>query len=168
MQPDLKPLIELSEPSTALGWMVVNDDVMGGVSSGRLRVDNGRLNFTGELSLANNGGFASVRTRNWGADLTGVKALWVRVKGDGRQWQLRLTTEARFRRSPVSYSQPFQTEAERWVDVRLPLADFVPSYRGTQLQGPPLDRSQIRELGFLLGDAREEPFKIAVEWVRTE
>jgi uncharacterized surface protein with fasciclin (FAS1) repeats len=43
-------------------WRIVNDDVMGGISDSRFRIDGGKAVFTGRLSLENNGGFASVRS----------------------------------------------------------------------------------------------------------
>ena len=44
-------------------WNSVNDGVMGGVSKGGVsRTEQGTMLFSGELSLANNGGFASIRT----------------------------------------------------------------------------------------------------------
>jgi monofunctional biosynthetic peptidoglycan transglycosylase len=168
MTADPTPILDFNDSRTEPDWVVVNDDVMGGVSQGTVAMSDGKLRFDGELSLANNGGFASVRTRDWTVDLSRAKALWLRVKGDGRTWQLRLATDARFRSSWVSYSQSFDTDADRWIEVRLPLADFIPTYRGRQLSGPPLDASRIRELGLLLGDGREMPFAIEVEWVRAE
>jgi NADH dehydrogenase [ubiquinone] 1 alpha subcomplex assembly factor 1 len=45
-------------------WQAVNDGVMGGVSEGTFQItDRNTLAFVGTLSLENNGGFASVRTR---------------------------------------------------------------------------------------------------------
>ena len=48
-----------SSEGDKLGWGIVNDGVMGGRSSSRVeRTDEG-IRFSGNLSLANNGGFAS-------------------------------------------------------------------------------------------------------------
>jgi hypothetical protein len=45
-------------------WQTVNDGVMGGVSVGKFQItDKKTLEFSGTLSLENNGGFASVRTK---------------------------------------------------------------------------------------------------------
>ncbi len=42
----------------------VNDGVMGGVSEAKFKIsDKKTMEFFGTLSLANNGGFASVRTK---------------------------------------------------------------------------------------------------------
>ena len=43
-------------------WSKVNDDVMGGISTSKIRINNdGNIFFSGVLSLKNNGGFASIR-----------------------------------------------------------------------------------------------------------
>ena len=61
-QPDSIVLVDFAD-ATAPDWFVVNDDVMGGVSSSTMQVtQEGTGVFAGRLSLANNGGFASVRT----------------------------------------------------------------------------------------------------------
>ncbi len=45
-------------------WQTVNDGVMGGVSEGQFKItEKNTLEFFGTLSLENNGGFASVRTK---------------------------------------------------------------------------------------------------------
>ena len=56
------PVFDFVTPASADGWRVTNDTVMGGVSSGELAWSDGALVFVGDLSLANGGGFASIRS----------------------------------------------------------------------------------------------------------
>jgi monofunctional biosynthetic peptidoglycan transglycosylase len=149
-------------------WYPVNDGVMGGLSQGAPTRSGGQMRFSGVLSLANNGGFSSVRSRGQAFDLSDVQALRLRVQGDGRTYQLRLVTDARFRGSPVSYGATFTTDAGRWIEVNIPLASLQPSYRGNALGGPPLDRSRVQEIGLLIGDQREGPFSLLVDWIAAE
>ncbi len=59
-----KSLFGFSRTDAAGEWQTVNDGVMGGVSDGRFRItDKKTLEFYGTLSLENNGGFASVRSK---------------------------------------------------------------------------------------------------------
>ena len=60
--PTVPPLFDFTTPGDVDGWRAVNDTVMGGVSSGELGWSDGMLVFTGELSLDNGGGFASMRS----------------------------------------------------------------------------------------------------------
>jgi len=149
-------------------WVAVNDGVMGGRSSGRPTVADGELEFNGELSLANNGGFASVRSVGRDFDLSDASAVILRVRGDGRRYQLRLATDARYRGLPVSYGAGFDTTAGEWTEVRVPLASLEPTVRGSSLQGPPLDPSQVREIGLLIADKREGTFALSVDWIAVE
>ncbi len=152
------------EPS----WVAVNDGVMGGRSSGSPQVANGKLEFRGELSLANNGGFSSVRSVGREFNLAGASAVVLRVRGDGRRYQLRLVTDARYRGMPVSYGAGFDTTAGEWIEVRVPLASLEPTVRGSSLPGPPLNPSQVREIGLMIADKREGAFALAVDWIAVE
>jgi monofunctional biosynthetic peptidoglycan transglycosylase len=149
-------------------WVAQNDDVMGGVSKGGTQVVDGVLVFTGSLSLENNGGFAQVEIRNLGADLSGKQGVKLRVRGDGRTYQLRLATNARHRGSRIAYRAEFPTRAGEWIDVVVPFADLEPSHHGNMLDGPPVDLSQVEEIGLLLGDGLAGPFLLEVDWMRAE
>jgi NADH dehydrogenase [ubiquinone] 1 alpha subcomplex assembly factor 1 len=144
-------------------WFVVNDGVMGGVSSSTIVVTADGIGvFAGRLSLENNGGFASVRTDVSGVDLSGTAGLVLRVRGDGRAYQVRLRTDERF--DGIAYSATFPTEPGRWQTVVLPFDAFVPTFRGsTPRNAPPLDPGAVRQLGLLIGDKREGPFRLEVE-----
>ncbi len=149
-------------------WVAVNDGVMGGRSSGGATVVDGKMEFSGELSLANNGGFSSVRSVGSDFDLGDATAVVLRVRGDGRRYQLRLATDARYRGVPVSYGGGFDTTAGEWIQVRVPLASLEPTVRGRSLQAPPLDASQVREIGLLIADKREGRFALSVDWIAVE
>lgn len=162
-----RPLMDFTDADQTR-WIAVNDGVMGGISEGRTEFADGLMRFTGDLSLANNGGFSSVRTRDRSFDLSQADALRLRVKGDGRRYELRLATDARFRRSPVSYRAQFGTAAGEWMEVSIPLASLQPSYRGFALRGPPLDPSRVEEIGLLIADGREGRFDLLLDWIAAE
>lgn len=149
-------------------WIAVNDGVMGGRSSGGPKIADGKLEFSGELSLANNGGFSSVRSVGRDFDLGGAAAVVLRVRGEGRCYQLRLATDARYCGMTVSYAAGFDTTAGEWTEVSVPLASMEPTVRGSSLQGPPLDPSQVREIGLLIADQCEGAFALAVDWIAVE
>lgn len=163
-----RTLMTFSGAADEPAWVAVNDGVMGGLSEGQPAIVDGQLRFSGTLSLENNGGFASVRTSGRVYDLRGATALVLRVKGDGRTYQLRLATGARIRRSAIAYGGEFQTTAGQWMDVRVPLASLAPTFRGRTLAGPPLDQSRIEEFRLLIGDDRAGPFALAVDWIKVE
>ena len=146
-------------------WAIVNDGVMGGLSrSNMTRTDTETGIFRGDLSLERNGGFASVRTAvaPFGTDTDGLE---IRVRGDGRSYQLRLRTDDRF--DGVAYRADFATEPRKWTTVRIAFADFQPTYRGRLVrQAGPLDPARVRQLGFLLADKNAGEFDLEIDWVR--
>lgn len=151
----------------AVAWNLVNDGVMGGVSHSSIeRTADGTGRFHGDLSLEYNGGFASVRADIDPVDPAAADGLEVRVRGDGRTYQLRLRTNSRF--DGVAYRAFFATEAGEWTTERIAFDDFEPSYRGRIVpEAGMLDPARIRQLGFLLADKRAGRFELEIDWVRT-
>jgi NADH dehydrogenase [ubiquinone] 1 alpha subcomplex assembly factor 1 len=167
-EPAMRMLMNFDNSPQEPRWIAVNDGVMGGRSSGGPKIADGKLEFSGELSLANNGGFSSVRSVGRDFDLSGASAVVLRVRGDGRRYQLRLATDARYRGITVSYGAGFETTAGQWTEVHVPLASLQPMVRGSTLQGPALNRSQVREIGLLIADKREGAFALSVDWIAVE
>jgi monofunctional biosynthetic peptidoglycan transglycosylase len=53
--------------------------------------------------------------------------------------------------------------------VRLPIASFVPTFRGRALTGvPPLDPADVRALGFMVSDRQAGPFELLVDRIAVE
>ena len=155
----MQTLMQFDGSASEPRWVAVNDGVMGGRSQGGPALVDGNLQFRGELSLANNGGFSSVRTVGQTFDFSGATTVVLRVRGDGRPYQLRLSGAERFRGIAVSYGGEFATRAGQWVEVRLPLASLEPTVRGMRLDGPPIDQTDVREIGLLIADKREGAVK---------
>ena len=90
-------LASFEKPDSAQNWISVNDGVMGGVSEGRFeRTERKTLLFTGNLSLENNGGFASIRTKPSVMNLAGASGIIVKARGDGRTYWVDLRTARQF------------------------------------------------------------------------
>ena len=162
----LQPVLEFAAPDSAQKWQAVNDGVMGGVSDGRFRITEDKtLEFFGTLSLENNGGFASVRTKPADLDIKAGDIIVVRVKGDGRDYVLNIYTKSR--RMAFSYRAPLPTTKDAWTEVTVPLADFIPTAFGRRVQGMgPVEPDQINGLGFMLSDKKPGKFQMQVEWVK--
>lgn len=165
-QEPLRPLFDFPTAEAARSWQAVNDGVMGGVSEGRLAITGERtLAFTGRLSLENNGGFASVRTRPAKLDILPGDTLVVRVRGDGREYLVNLYTTAR--RMAFSYRTSIATEKDVWQEFHVPLDRFEPTSFGRVVAGMgPIDAATINGLGFMLSDKKPGPFRLEVDWVK--
>ena len=162
----LQPLLDFVGPDAAQKWQAVNDGVMGGVSEGRFKITADKtMEFSGRLSLENNGGFASVRTKLSNFNIQGGDTLVVRVKGDGREYVLNIYTKTR--RMAFSYRAPLPTTKDEWTEVSVPLDEFIPTSFGNRVQGMgPVEPDQINSLGFMLSDKKPGPFKLEVAWMK--
>jgi len=159
-----KNLIDFREAGD-IKWQVVNDGVMGGVSSSGVQpTGRGTGLFTGELSLENNGGFASVRALVGRQDLSRYDGLEIRVRGDGRTYQLRLRTNDRF--DGIAYRTHFATRADEWITLKISFAEFQPTYRGRIVpDAPVLDTTTISQVAFMLADKNPGKFSLEIDFV---
>lgn len=155
-------LINLHAPDETARWHVINDGVMGGLSRSRFDIsEDGVAVFTGEISLANSGGFASVRRAPEALGMGQARGIRLQVRGDGRTYQLRLRSDTDD--DAMAYRQHFATTDRQWQEVQLPFSRFEPVYRGRVLPDAPLlDPARIRQVGFMLADKAPGPFVLEI------
>lgn len=147
-------------------WLIVNDGVMGGLSRSSFSLSNNHTAvFTGFVTLENNGGFASTRTKPIHFQLDEYKGILIRVKGDGKKYQFRVQTNNRF--DGVSYRYLFETTKDQWQTVAIPFDQCVPVFRGRILRNvEPLSPNDIRQMGFLVSDQQTGNFHLEIEWIK--
>lgn len=152
-------------PDRPVEWQPINDGVMGGLSRSRFTATaDGRGLFEGEVSLANNGGFASVRTNIGPLDLSEYEGIALRVRGDGKRYRLRLHDDSGL--DTIAYQACFDTDADQWIETRLSFRLFQPTFRGRRPgNAPPLDTAGIRQLGLMIADRQAGPFRLEVDWI---
>ena len=157
-------LFDFQIATNTAAWQVVNDDVMGGVSTSSFRLTNGVAVFQGEVSLENSGGFASVRSLPAPHYLAGCEAFVIRVRGDGRRYKFTARTDRSF--DTAIYQTVFMTKKGEWKEHRLPLKQFVPTFRGRVLSGEPaLEAVKVTSVGFLIADKQDGPFRLEIAWL---
>jgi monofunctional biosynthetic peptidoglycan transglycosylase len=159
-------LFEFTGAGASQEWQTVNDGVMGGVSEGSFKITDAKtLEFFGNLSLENNGGFASVRTKAKKLGLEKGDTLVAKVRGDGREYTLNLYVSTL--RIAFSHRATVQTKKDEWIEVKLPLDKFEATSFGRPVrEAGPVDPKEVNALGFLLGDKKAGPFKLDVEWIK--
>jgi hypothetical protein len=151
--PTTLQLFDFTQPSLDLqaSWGAVDDVVMGGVSESGIRLMSGYALFSGNVSIENSGGFASVRTRNFdpSLNLSNYQGIELRVKGDGQRYKIFVRTEATW--DGLGYAYSFDTKPDEWTTVRVPFCDLVPIFRAkTVKDAQPIDLSQIRSFQLML------------------
>ena len=89
--------VTMVDPSNNIGidkWGIVNDGVMGGISQSNIYLNEvNNIIFAGNISLENNGGFASIRRGFDGNQLKEASKFLLRVKGDGNIYKLSFDNE---------------------------------------------------------------------------
>jgi NADH dehydrogenase [ubiquinone] 1 alpha subcomplex assembly factor 1 len=147
-------------------WLIVNDGVMGGLSKSKFDLsDRNTAIFSGNVSLENNGGFVSTRTKAMQFQLDGFKGVLVRVKGDGKKYQFRMRTEGRF--DGISYRYHFETDINQWQTISIPFNKCVPVFRGRILpNADPVSPKDIQQVGFLISDKQAGDFHLEIQWIK--
>ena len=160
-------LIEFSDTEEVSRWIAINDDVMGGSSQGRIELSpTTTALFCGQLSLENNGGFASIRRQSDNYNLNGCNGVILKVKGDGRTYQFRVKTDDQY--DGIAYRSLFATDARQWQTITLPFDSFSAIFRGRPVPDAPVLRpEQIRQIGFLLADKQPGLFRLEIAWIKS-
>ena len=158
---DAWTIYRFDSAETAGRWSIVNDSVMGGMSeSGLTLSERDTLLFAGNLSLENNGGFASVRSVPGALGITDETGIRLTVRGDGKLYHLRLYAPDR---RNVSYEAAFQTADNEWQTIELPFSTFEPTYFGQVLTDyRPLAPNTIEGLGFMVKEYQVGAFALEV------
>ena len=161
----MQKIYTFSTQTNSKEWRIVNDGVMGGISKSSLVVtDAGHGQFSGHVSLANNGGFASIQLNTSIKLAEEQKFIVLRVKGDGKRYEFRLTGDIL---QYESYVHPFATSGE-WESIRLPIIEFYPQFRGRKLNIPNFNFKSIEQLSFLISNKQEEDFELLIDWIGLE
>jgi NADH dehydrogenase [ubiquinone] 1 alpha subcomplex assembly factor 1 len=159
-------LFRFDSPASVADWSPVDDRVMGGVSQSGMRFDSvadaaGHAIFEGVVSLERNGGFASVRASAKAPALSAATHYVIEVRGDGKRYKLNLRMADTF--DGVSYQANFQTVADTWAFVALPVNAFEPTFRGRRVvEAPPLDPAKVRQIGLMIADKQVGRFALAI------
>ncbi|NEN22357.1 CIA30 family protein [Cryomorpha ignava] len=153
-------IFDFNKHSAIQDWIIVDDVVMGGESAGTFKLNaDGFGVFEGNISLANNGGFSSVRYQFEKTSVKGFTKISIKLRGDGKNYQFRIKANSG---DYYSYIAPFSTSGE-WQEIEIPLKDMYPSYRGRRLDQPNFSAESIEEITFLIGNKKNEQFKLLID-----
>ncbi len=158
-------IFDFNGPETSGIWYTVNDEVMGGISTSNMKLnDDGSATFKGEVSLENNGGFASIRTTIDHSLESDFKGVILRIKGDGKKYNVRFRTNKNF--DGYAYQAKIHTEKNEWKEFKLSFKDFVHTFRGNSLHDKPaLASKDIYQIGILIADKQPGYFELTMDWI---
>lgn len=158
-------LFDFTKDSNIDNWKIVDDSVMGGISSSDFYVDKiGNGIFKGTVSTENNGGFCSVRHFFKPMSLRGNKVFSIRLKGDGKKYQFRVKSKVN---DYYSYVYEFQTRND-WQTIEIPISEMYASFRGRTLNLPNYDGTRLEEIAFLVGNKKNESFQLLIDKIEVK
>jgi hypothetical protein len=148
-----RSIFDFTNPSNDLKeiWGALDDVVMGGVSASNLRLSDNRAIFTGIVSTDNNGGFASIRTRNFTPplDLANYEGIQLRVIGDGKRYKFITRCEGKW--DGIGYCYSFDTIYNFPTTINIPFADLIPVFRAKTVgEADKFDSSRIYSMQLML------------------
>ncbi len=153
-------IFDFNKNSSISNWVVVDDVVMGGRSTGNFKLNkDGNGVFYGNVSLENNGGFSSLRHGFNKLNLEKLKTLVLKIKGDGKNYQFRIKHKSS---DYASYITSFSSSGE-WQEIEIPIKSMYPSFRGRKLDEPNFNHEFIEEITFLIANKQNEDFKLLID-----
>jgi len=158
-------IYDFNSESDLSNWMVVDDVVMGGRSDGSFYINSdGHGVFEGDVSLENNGGFSSIRCRFEQTDVSKFSKIVIRLKGDSKEYQVRVKTNSQDYYSYITY----MSTGNEWETIEISLNEMYPSFRGRKLNDPNFPGEQMEEIGFLIGNKKAEQFKLMIDKIELQ
>lgn len=148
------------------GWFVVVDGVMGGRSTGLFKSTPESAKLIGSISLANNGGFSSIRTPYGKLDLTGYKEVVIRYRSNEQDFALTLSKYRQFWRPRYKVNLP--VTKGRWLEKTIAFSEFE-NARFDEVVGPgpsTNDLATIIRLGLISNTKRESNFELELGHIR--
>jgi hypothetical protein len=141
---------------------------MGGKSSGQLGLTEQSIIFTGEISLANNGGFSSIRNPFANYDLSPFRKLKIRYRSVGQSFAMSLNNHRRF--FMPKYKHPLPYTNGEWTEKTIRLNAFNKVRLGEPMQGHPSteELSRIIRLGIISDDKKAGKFELEVDHITFE
>lgn len=154
-------LFDFGDPGAVAEWAAIDDRVMGGVSSSRLRHDSaGHAVFEGTVSFERNGGFASIRSTPADRGSPGAQTCFIEARAAGKRFKLNLLTDDAF--DSINYQAGFAPSAT-WQTLHIPLSTFRATIRGREIPGAPaLDPARIRRVGLMIAERQAGAFALEV------
>ena len=162
------PLVFDFGPEKDFGrWSIINDGVMGGLSSSKAILDGDAVLFTGSVSLKNNGGFVSLRSAMGKYDLSEYTHCEIRFKSDtDRKFELLIEKDTPF--YLPKFRAKFGGKTQDWKTLTIPLEALEISRMGNTIQEgiDTQDLKGIQRIGFILADKQEGSFQLWIDYLK--
>lgn len=159
------PSVDFGNGKSGSTWQIINDGVMGGLSEGTAILTDSSLYYSGRISLDNNGGFSSLRSRFGAMDLSEYETVTIRFRSEGQPFAFVLET-SRVWYQP-SYRYKFATAGDEWKTATMPLSEFKETRIGRET-GAKISDGQLGEvirMGFINTGKYESEFELEIDYI---
>jgi NADH dehydrogenase [ubiquinone] 1 alpha subcomplex assembly factor 1 len=158
-------LLNASIMQTEDKWRIVNDGVMGGLSSSKAVTKDDKIIFSGNVSLENNGGFASLRSPVKDYNFEKFARLEIKLKGDGKRYSFSMKETTYF--NGYCYTCSFETKKDEWIVVQITFNEFKLYYYGKETSSnKKIPLNNIKEISLLIGDKQEGSFNAEIDYIK--
>lgn len=157
--------INFGQEQDGIDWSIINDGVMGGLSSSEVILKPHSILFRGNISLRNNGGFASFKSPFRSTDLSTFERVSIRLRGTGQRLALTLETNKNW--FMPYFKKQIIMESDDWQVVTLDLSAFL-AYRLGRTNGRSMtdeDLKQVLRIGLITDKKQEGTFELEVDYI---
>lgn len=155
-------LIKVDDADSVKLWRSVNDNVMGGRSSGSAFYHEGHLWFAGSINT-NGGGFASIRYDLSPGMLSGTNAVKLEVLQDARTYEVSFRTSARRFGRPIAFRADIRNpNPGSWSQPTVFYSELKPTVFGRPVRSKPFDPDDVRSISIFVADGEDGDFEIAL------
>jgi hypothetical protein len=147
-------------------WVLISDNIMGGVSKSKLEYTENTMVLSGNISLDNFGGFSSVKTTFGKHDLSQFKGVKIRFKSSKQKFAFTLEDNKNW--TLPNYKGDFCSSKENlWEEKIIYFKDFKEYQIGEPTAKKLKDTSlkNIVRMGIITTEKKEGPFSIEIDYV---
>ena len=145
-------------------WVILSDNVMGGLSEAQLKYETTSIIVKGFVSLENRGGFVSIKSTFGKVNLSQYKTVKIKFRSTNQKYSFTLENSRRW--YEASYKHDFKAkEINKWETVSLNLTDFIEEVIGEPTGNKTSNKilEGIVRIGISTNEKREGPFELEIE-----
>ncbi len=147
-------------------WVLISDNIMGGISKSKLEYTQNTMILTGNISLDNFGGFASVKTEFGKYDISQFKGIKIKFKSTNQKFAFTLEDSKNW--TFPNFKGAFtSTKPNTWEEKIILFKDFK-EYQIGEPTGEKLLESNLKKIvrmGIITTEKKEGPFTIEVDYI---
>ncbi len=145
-------------------WVILSDNVMGGVSEAQIVYGNTSVILKGSVSLKNRGGFVSLKSDFGKLDLSSYKTVKITFRSTAQKYAFTLENSRRW--YEPAYKHEFSAkEINKWETVSFDLNNFTEEVIG-EPTGNKTNKyilENILRIGVSTNEKKEGPFQLEIE-----